>query len=100
MITTPQATQSASGDNVTSRTGQPSPSSVRTAARDRVAGRGVGLVVALVEMTHEAEAQAVRITLERGAIVGDRVVGAGRVGRVVTGHRLQRDRAILGGPGE
>ena len=51
-------------------------------------------------MTHEAEAEAVRVTLERGAIVGDRVVGARRVGWVVTSHRLQHDRAILGGPGE
>src|SRR4029077_13101435 len=54
----------------------------------------------LVEMAHEAETQAVYITLERGAIVADRAVGAGRVASVVTGHRLQHDRAILGGPGK
>jgi hypothetical protein len=55
-------------------------------------------VVGLVEMMDDADLDALEAAAERGAVIGDRSVGAGRVARVVAGERLEHDRAILGGP--
>ena len=35
-----------------------------------------------------------------GDEVGDRTIGAGRIGGIVTGHRLEQQRAVLDGPGQ
>ena len=78
--------------------------------RPERAKHGVGLVerrahlgrhreVFFVKMTQDADPQSPDIAGQRGAVIGDRAIGARRVLGVVPGQRLQHDRAILDRPG-
>src|SRR6516162_304596 len=65
---------------------------------DALPGRLVRRIVGLVEMTDQADAQALDLTREGGPIIRHRAVGASGIGLIVPGHRLQQDCAILGSP--
>jgi hypothetical protein len=57
-----------------------------------------GDIVALVEMPDEANAKPLNGSLKRGAVVGGRIAHARGIARIIPGHRLEQDRAIVGGP--
>ena len=57
-------------------------------------------VVGLEEMARHADAQALHALAETGGEIGCRTIGAGGIVRVVPGHRLQQQRAVLDSPGE
>ena len=61
---------------------------------------GADRIVGLEEMPHHADAQPLHALAEIGGEVGHRTIGARRIGRIVAGHRLQQQRAVLHRPGQ
>ena len=59
---------------------------------------GMGIEVFGVEMADQADTEAGKASVEHAPIVVDRLLAARRVDRVVTGDRLQHQRAVLGRP--
>ena len=60
--------------------------------RARRVGRAM---IGLEEVTHHADAQALHAFADLGGEICDRAIDARRVFRIVTGHALQQQRAIL-----
>ena len=63
---------------------------------DRVVRR----IAALVECAHEADAHPFERARKCRTVVGERLIGAARIQRVVPGHRLEEEGAVLDRPGK